>query len=47
MSFLLRVIALICFILAALGVEAPIGLVATGLAFWAASTLVDGRLPNG
>lgn len=42
MSLILRVIALICFVLAAIGIEAPVGLVALGLAFWVGSTLVEG-----
>lgn len=45
MSMILLIIALVLFVVAALGVPAGrINLLAAGLAFWAASQLVVGRL---
>jgi len=40
-SVILRVIAVICFALAAFGVPSRIGLVPLGLACWSLSTLVN------
>ena len=41
LSMILIIVAIICFIAAAIGVNSPrVNLVAAGLALWAASTLV-------
>ena len=40
LGFLFRVIAFICFLLAAIGVSSRVNLEALGLAFWVASTFV-------
>jgi hypothetical protein len=41
MSFILRLAALICFILEVFGVHVDFSLIALGLALWVGSTLVD------
>lgn len=41
-SLVLRIVAVVCFALAAAGINSRVNLIALGLAFWCGSTLVTG-----